>query len=99
MHENELEFAHLFIWYTAPDAIEPVLRQWLKEVEIRLGVQGELFLRRDRDSSGNPRTTFMETYREVDEPFIAALEALASRQPWSEQLHSPRQCEAFNRIE
>lgn len=92
-------FPHLFIWYVAPESIEPVLRQWLKEVEEKLGVCGELFLRKDEDRDGNPRTTFMETYREVDESFIAALEALAAQQPWHDQLYSPRRCEAFNRIE
>jgi len=97
--ENSSGFAHLFIWYLAPDAIESVLRQWLSEVERKLGVRGELFLRRDQDSEGNPRTTFMESYRHVDEGFIAELEALAEQQPWHEQLLSPRRCEAFNRIE
>jgi len=97
--ENHNAFRYLFIWYLAPDAIEPVLRQWLKEVEEKLGVRGELFLRRDRDREGVPRTTFMETYRDIDDNFIAALESLAVRQPWSEQLLTPRRCEAFNRIE
>jgi len=92
-------FPHLFIWYVAPDAIEPILRQWLKEVETRLGVRGELFLRRDKDRDGNPRTTFMETYREVDESFISGLEALAAVQPWQSQLITPRRCETFDRIE
>ena len=99
MLENDPLFPHLFIWYVAPDAIEPVLRHWLKEVELKLEVKGELFLRRDRDQEGNPRTTFMETYRGIDESFIAALETLASQQPWHTQLISPRRCEAFNRIE
>lgn len=92
-------FPHLFIWYIAPDAIEPVLRQWLKEVEARLGIRGELFLRRDKDRDGNSRTTFMETYKEVDESFISSLEALASAQPWQSQLFTPRRCETFDRIE
>jgi len=92
-------FPHLFIWYIAPDAIEPILRQWQREVEERLGVKGELFMRCDRDSDGNPRTTFMETYREVDESFISSLEALASAQPWQSQLLTPRRCETFDRIE
>ena len=92
-------FPHLFIWYIAPDAIEPVLRQWQNEVEERLGVRGELFMRRDTDSEGNPRTTFMETYKEVDESFISELEALASAQPWQSQLLTPRRCETFDRIE
>jgi hypothetical protein len=99
MLENDSPFPHLFIWYVAPDGIEPILRLWLKEVEAKLGVKGELFLRRDRDKEGKPRTTFMETYREVDEPFIATLEAMACQQPWHTQLISPRRCEAFNRIE
>lgn len=97
--QNDNGFPHLFIWYLAPDDIEPVLRQWLREVEQQLGVRGELFLRRDRDSEGDLRTTFMETYRNVDEDFIAKLETLAARQPWSAQLLSPRRCEVFNRIE
>lgn len=92
-------FPHLFIWYVAPDAIEPILRHWQKEVEERLGVQGELFMRRDKDRDGNPRTTFMETYRQVDESFISALEALASAQPWQSQLITPRRCETFARID
>lgn len=96
---NSNGFRHLFIWYLAPDAIEPVLRLWLSEVEEKLGVRGELFLRRDRDREGNPRTTFMETYRDIDEYFITELEALAAQQPWSAQLLTPRRCEAFDRIE
>jgi len=92
-------FPHLFIWYVAPDAIEPILRRWQKEVEERLGVKGELFLRRDKDRDGNPRTTFMETYKEVDESFISSLDALASAQPWQSQLLTPRRCETFDRIE
>ena len=99
MSDSSTPFPHLFVWYIAPDAIEPVLRQWLGEVETQLGVRGELFLRRDQDRDGNPRTTFMETYREVDESFIASLEALANAQPWQQQLLSPRRCEAFDRIE
>jgi hypothetical protein len=97
--DHETAFPHLFIWYIAPDGIEPVLRQWLNEVETQLGVHGELFLRRDQDNDGNPRTTFMETYREVDETFISALETLAKAQPWQSQLLTPRRCEAFDRIE
>ena len=92
-------FPHLFIWYVAPDAIEPVLRQWQDEVEERFGLRGKLFLRRDKDRDGNPRTTFMETYKEVDESFISGLEALASAQPWYSQLLTPRRCETFDRIE
>lgn len=99
MAEMDNKFPHLFIWYHAPEEIEPVLRQWLDEVEQQLGVRGELFVRRDRDSAGAPRTTFMETYRNVSENFISELEILATRQPWLEQLLSPRRCEAFNRIE
>ncbi len=89
----------LFIWYLAPAAMEPVLRQWLKEVEIKLGVKGELFLRSDTDSEGNLRTTFMETFRNIGNSFVSDLEALADQQVWSEQLLSSRRCEAFNRIE
>lgn len=92
-------FPHLFIWYVAPAAIEPILRQWLQEVEEQLGAHGQLFLRHDKDHDGHPRTTFMETYKEVDESFIAALEALAAAQPWQSQLLTPRRCEIFNRIE
>jgi len=99
MSEEKQLFPHLFIWYLAPDEIEPILRQWLNEVDERLGVKGELFLRRDHDSSGNPRTTFMETYRNVDESFISKVELLAKQQPWQSQLLSPRRCEAFERIE
>jgi len=99
MPDSENGFPHLFIWYLAPEAIEPVLRQWLKEVEQQLGIRGRLFVRRDTSSDGNPRTTFMETYHHVDEPFVAELETLAARQPWIGQLLSPRRCEAFNRIE
>jgi len=97
--ENRNAFPHLFIWYRAPDAIEPILRQWLKEVEEKLGVRGELFLRRDKDSEGHPRTTFMETYRNVGDGFVTDLEAMAAQQPWIGQLLSPRRCEAFDRIE
>lgn len=99
MHDPEISFPHLFIWYIAPDSIEAELRQWLQQVERSLGVRGELFLRRDRDSEGRQRTTFMETYRNVDKSFISALDGLAMQQPWSEQLLSPRRCEAFDRIE
>ncbi len=83
----------------APEAIEPDLRLWLKEVDEKLDVKGELFLRKDQDSSGHPRTTFMETYRNVDESFISNIELLAEQKSWFRQLQSPRRCEAFNRIE
>jgi len=71
----------------------------LADVEEKLGVKGELFLRKDRDSKNHVRVTFMETYRNVDEGFIARLETLASHQSWHDKLLSPRRCEAFNRIE
>ncbi|MFC1536699.1 DUF4936 family protein [Pseudomonadota bacterium] len=93
------DFPHLFIWYLAPAAMEPLLRQWLREVEKKLGIKGELFLRSDTDSEGKVRTTFMETYRDVDNTFITNLEALAAQQPWNNQLLTARRCEAFNRIE
>jgi len=93
------EFAHLFIWYLAPLELESELREWLLLVEEMLDVKGELFQREDMDSEGNRRITFMETYRDVDDAFISKLEALASRQPWHQNIQSPRRCEAFNRIE
>jgi len=93
------EFAHLFIWYRAPRELEAELRKWLLLVEEMLDIKGELFQREDLDSEGNTRTTFMESYRNVDDIFITRLEALASRQPWHQNIQSPRRCEAFNRIE
>lgn len=99
MPEEKQGFAHLFIWYHAPEHLEAELRSWLLDVEEKLGVQGELFLRRDRDSENRDRVTFMETYRDVDESFITELEALATHQSWCSELLSSRRCEAFNRIE
>ncbi|MES0370741.1 MAG: DUF4936 family protein [Mariprofundaceae bacterium] len=99
MPENRQGFAHLFIWYHAPEYLETDLRNWLLDVEKKLGVKGELFLRKDSDSENRDRVTFMETYKNVDEAFITRLESLATRQPWYNKLISPRRCEAFNRIE
>lgn len=99
MPESNQGFGHLFIWYHAPETLEADLRSWLLDVEEKLGVKGELFLREERDSEGSIRVTFMETYRNVDEGFITQLEALATRQSWYNKLLSPRRCEAFNRIE
>ncbi|MDX8403437.1 MAG: DUF4936 family protein [Mariprofundaceae bacterium] len=99
MPESKQGFAHLFIWYLAPEHLEADFRDWLLDVEESLGVKGELFLRKDKDSENRVRMTFMETYRNVDEGFITRLEALASHQSWHSKLLSPRRCEAFNRIE
>ncbi len=98
-HEGRQGFPHLFIWYHAPGYLEADLREWLRQVQQELGIEGELFLREERDVDGNPRMTFMETYRNVNEELVVQLESLASRQPWFQQLDSPRRCEAFNRIE
>ena len=99
MPESKQGFGHLFIWYHAPESLEADLRNWLADVEEKLGVKGELFLREEKDSKGRMSVTFMETYRNVNEDFITQLEALASHQSWRNELLSPRQCEAFNRIE
>lgn len=99
MPESKQEFAHLFIWYHAPEHLEADLRNWLVDVEEKLGVKGELFLRKEKDSENRVRVTFMETYRNVNEDFITQLESLAAHQSWYSELLSPRRCEAFNRIE
>ena len=80
-----------FIWYHANENMEPKLLEWLKKVEEKADVRGQLFIRKESE-----KTTFMETYKNVSRATINRIEKMAAGQPIFNDIH--RQCESFVEI-
>lgn len=86
-----------FIWYHADAALTEELQAWVNHIGRTQKIRGRLMIREQRD-----KTTFMEIYEPGAgdiEPTLAAIEADAARQPWFNQLQSPRRTEVFSEID
>jgi len=81
----------LFIWYHADAALEPELKNWLKNVQSELSVQCSLYIRRNTS-----QTTFMEVFPQAVSTTLARIEALANKTPCFDNIY--RRCESFEKI-
>jgi hypothetical protein len=81
----------LFIWYHAEPDSETGFRQWLGDLSEKTGIRGELFVRH-----AEGKTTFMETYENIEYGALETIEGLAAEQACFESVQ--RRCEAFERV-
>ncbi len=81
----------LFIWYhAAPDSV-PLIKQWLEHLFQTTGIRGSLFVRHT-----DAKSTFMETYENIEYKALKKIEDLAVKQPCFKTVQ--RQCESFEKI-